>query len=149
MLDEIREFHFHVYFFQSNAEHRARAMALRERILQLNTSGYFTAVPLARINDEPRGPHPTGSYEVWVPCESFWRVYQFFLKERNGLSVLVHPLTRQEIADHTERAVWMGAPLPLDMAALQPLLPSIPKQHEELKLGYSAEEDNKQAALHV
>jgi hypothetical protein len=32
---------------------------------------------------------------------------------REGLDVLVHPLTHDSVADHTRFALWLGAPLPL------------------------------------
>ncbi|RSH85945.1 uncharacterized protein EHS24_004131 [Apiotrichum porosum] len=134
---EVKEFHFHVYFFQSNAESRAAALSLRDDILRLTAEGYFHAVPLATYNDVPRGPHPIGSYEVWCPRERFSRTYSYFATHRGKLSVLIHPLTRQEILDHTERAAWMGPSFTLDLSQLRTLLPSVPLQYPELGLGYS------------
>jgi DOPA 4,5-dioxygenase len=34
---------------------------------------------------------------------------------RQGLVVLIHPLTGDDLADHTEHAIWMGAVRPLDV----------------------------------
>lgn len=134
---EVKEYHFHVYFFQSNASHRAGALALRDEVLRLTAAGYFHAVPLATYNDVPRGPHPYGSYEVWCPRERFSRTYQWFIRNRGEYSVLLHPLTRQEVLDHTERAAWLGHSVPLDISNLRTLLPSVPLQYPELRLGYS------------
>lgn len=137
---EIKEFHFHVYFLQSNAESRAEAMALREDILRLRSEKYFWATPLETYNDVPRGPHVVGSYEVWCPRESFSRTYSYFVQHRGDLSVLIHPLTRREVLDHTDRAAWLGKPFPLDISALNPLLDRVPAQYPELGLGYSKKE---------
>jgi len=134
---EIKEFHFHIYFFQSNPTQRAAALALRDEVIRLREAGYFHAVPLATYNDAPRGPHPVGSYEVWCPREKFSRTYSFFARNRGELSVLVHPLTRREVLDHTVRAAWLGPPFPLDLANLRELLPQVPAQYPELGLGYS------------
>jgi DOPA 4,5-dioxygenase len=103
----------------------------------LREAGYFHAVPLATYNDVPRGPHPVGSYEVWCPRERFSRTYSFLATHRGELSVLIHPLTRREVLDHSERAAWLGKPFPLDLSALRELLPSVPLQYPELGLGYS------------
>jgi DOPA 4,5-dioxygenase len=32
---------------------------------------------------------------------------------RQGLNILIHPLTDDEVEDHTEHAVWLGAPVGL------------------------------------
>jgi hypothetical protein len=32
----------------------------------------------------------------------------------SGLTALVHPLTDDDLADHTSLALWIGGPLPLD-----------------------------------
>jgi DOPA 4,5-dioxygenase len=38
----------------------------------------------------------------------------------SGLTVLVHPLTLDDLADHTTLADWIGGPLALDMSVLDP-----------------------------
>lgn len=139
---EIKEFHFHVYFYQTNAASRAHALSLRDDILRLTKEGYFHAVPLETYNDVPRGPHPIGSYEVWCPKERFSRTYSYFAMNRRELSVLVHPLTREEVKDHSERAVWMGQSFGLDLSRLTPVLDKVPLQYPELGLGYSRKRDD-------
>ena len=79
------EFHFHVYFFQENERSTADANRLREGIVDAVSKGEFVAVcygvddsvipgfnsteDVPPVNMGPRGPHPAGSYEVWVPHE--------------------------------------------------------------------------------
>ena len=51
------------------------------------------------------------------------------MQNRNGLSVLVHPLTDDSIRDHDEQELWLGEQLPLRLHRMQPgytpdLLPS-------------------------
>lgn len=134
---EIKEYHFHVYYYQTNATSRSKALALRDDILRLTREGYFHAVPLATFNDVPRGPHPIGSYEVWCPRERFSRTYSYFALNRGELSVLIHPLTREEVKDHSERAVWLGKSFGLDLSQLTEVLDEVPAQYPELGLGYS------------
>jgi aromatic ring-cleaving dioxygenase len=37
-----------------------------------------------------------------------------------GLTVLIHPLTDDDLADHTTLAEWIGELLPLDVSVLDP-----------------------------
>ncbi|KAI8927240.1 DOPA-like domain-containing protein [Entophlyctis helioformis] len=147
--EEIKEWHLHVYWHIQPSYHGSSSVSateqlaidFRNRILALNESGYFVAVPLKTVNREPRGPHPIGSYEVWVPAEHFARVYGWFVLNRpKELKVLLHPLTRHELLDHTERAVYLGGPaaLPLKLDELGDVLDHVPLQYPELGLGYSA-----------
>ncbi|GBC02338.1 hypothetical protein RclHR1_04580006 [Rhizophagus clarus] len=136
--EEIKEFHFHVYFLQDNEQNCASALALREKILELVKEGFFHPVPLDTVNHSPRGPHSIGSYEVWCPKEHFSRVYSWFALHHGVHSVLIHPLTREERLDHSDRAAWMGKPVPLDLSKISAHLDEIPLQYPELGLGYSA-----------
>jgi aromatic ring-cleaving dioxygenase len=38
----------------------------------------------------------------------------------SGLRALVHPLTDDDLADHTSLAPWIGEPIDLDMSVLDP-----------------------------
>ncbi|KAF5318125.1 hypothetical protein D9619_012197 [Psilocybe cf. subviscida] len=154
---EIKEWHFHIYFHQTNqAEHQA-ALRLRDAVLRLRRDGAFVAVPLYRVNTAPIGPHPVGSYEIWVPSECFSSVYSYLLLNRNNLSILVHPLTKEPrksvhflstnffalttystSRDHDIRATWMGNPYPLDLSTLPNRADELPVQYTSLKLGYTA-----------
>ena len=41
--------------------------------------------------------------------------------KESGLTALVHPLTDDDLADHTTLGKWLGgAPLPLDLSVLDP-----------------------------
>ena len=40
--------------------------------------------------------------------------------EASGLTALVHPLTDDDLADHTTLAHWIGEPLALDLTTLDP-----------------------------
>ncbi|ORX52446.1 hypothetical protein DM01DRAFT_1323632 [Hesseltinella vesiculosa] len=135
--EEILEWHFHIYFFQHNEQQKTAALHLRQRILDLVSEGYFKVVPLQRVNFDPIGPHPIGSYEVWAPVEHFARAYSFFTLNRGELSILIHPLTTLPRIDHSTRVSWLGAPFPIDLSAL-PLTDDSPLgQYPKLKLGYS------------
>ncbi|KAH8100274.1 DOPA-like domain-containing protein [Cristinia sonorae] len=95
---EIKEWHFHIYFHQRNADEHHAALELRDAVLRLRRDGAFVAVPLFRVNVDPIGPHPVGSYEIWCPSESFASVFSYLCMNRGNLSILVHPLTTEQRA---------------------------------------------------
>ncbi|KAF8954968.1 DOPA-like domain-containing protein [Flammula alnicola] len=135
---EIKEWHFHIYFHQNNADEHAAALQLRDAVLRLRRDGAFVAVPLFRVNTAPIGPHPVGSYEIWGPSETFASVFSYLCMHRGDLSILVHPLTREQRKDHEIRNAWIGPSFPLDLSTLPLRSDEIPLQYPSLKLGYSA-----------
>lgn len=42
---------------------------------------------------------------------------------RGTLVVFVHPITGQDLIDHRDRALWMGAVRPLDLSVLSEISP--------------------------
>ncbi|KAF9315104.1 hypothetical protein BG003_003476 [Podila horticola] len=141
---EVKEYHFHLYYFENNAKSRASAIAIRSKLGELVDQGYVTAVPQTihgGVFPGPTGPHVIGSFEVWCPIEGFARAFSWFTLNRGNHSVLVHPLTKEQLLDHTTRAVWMGQSLPLDFEIFkQDVLDHYPVEYPELGLGYSAKD---------
>ena len=90
-----------------------------------------------KFNTEPIGPHPVGSFEVWVPREFLPNMLTLMMYKRGSLSVLIHPLGHTEIRDHTSDAMWLGPSFPLDLTPLDTSGGDDP-QYPELGLGYSA-----------
>ena len=70
-------------------------------------------------HDEPVGPHPVAMYQVAFAIEEFSRLVPWLMLNRDGLNVLVHPLSGDSVADHTRFALWLGAPLPLRLEVLR------------------------------
>ena len=99
--------------------------------------GFKSTDDVPPINHQPRGPHPIGSFETWVPKEYFSEVMSFFMQRRNKMSIMIHPLTRYEVVDHTQRVMWLGPSLPLDVSVLTEDIGEAPLQYPELGLGYS------------
>ncbi|CAO3594187.1 unnamed protein product [Absidia cylindrospora] len=120
-----------------NNEQKQAALTLRNRVLSLVKDGFFKVVPLYRVNYQPIGPHPVGSYEVWCPTEYFARAFSFFTLNRGELSILIHPLTTLPLVDHSSRATWIGPSFPLVYSALSGEEDGPLGQYPKLKLGYS------------
>lgn len=105
----IESYHAHVYFA---AESRERAQALREAI-----DARFD-VDMGRFHERNVGPHPRWSYQVAFRPELFAEIVPWLALNRGDLAVLVHPNTGDALEDHRDRAIWLGAKLDLDLAAL-------------------------------
>ncbi|KAF8626304.1 hypothetical protein AX15_004974 [Amanita polypyramis BW_CC] len=135
---EIKEWHFHIYFLLGNPEQQQAALDLRNAVLNLRRDGAFIAVPFFRVNAGPMGPHPVGSYEIWVPSESFSSVFSYLCLNRGPLSILIHPLTREQRKDHEIRNAWIGPSFPLNLIAVPVLSDKTPLQYSSLKVGYSS-----------
>ena len=83
---KIDGYHAHVYY---DAGTRPRAERLRDEIAA--TLG----VEVRALSDEPRGPHPVPQFRFTFTAAQFENVVPWLMLHREGLDVLVHPLTRQ------------------------------------------------------
>lgn len=106
----VKGYHAHVYYDGASKERAAR---LRERLAQR------FSVTLGRWHDAPVGPHPHASYQVAFAPPLFGDLVPWLALNRDGLTVLVHPETGDEVADHTAHAMWMGEMPALDLSALR------------------------------
>jgi aromatic ring-cleaving dioxygenase len=108
---QVKGYHAHVY---NDWATRQVAAQLRETI-----GGKF-AVELSPLRDEPRGPHPNSQFNVIFKTEQFQNVVPWLMLNREGLDVLVHPLTASSYDDHSRHALWLGTPVPLKLDTLRP-----------------------------
>lgn len=105
----IRGWHAHVYFDAATLEQaRALCSAAAERF----------AVTMGRLHQRPVGPHPQWSCQLAFRAEALAAVLPWLLLNRDGLTVLLHPLSGEPLADHRDRALWLGAAQPLDLSML-------------------------------
>lgn len=108
---DITEFHAHVYF---NTDEREKAETLREAL------GARFSVKVGAWHEKPVGPHTQPMYEVAFARDQFGPLVTWLMLNRDGLSILVHPLTGDPVADHTKTPLWLGEPQPLDIDCLRP-----------------------------
>jgi len=108
---EIKGYHAHVYY---NAATRGTAERLRDTII-----GRFAVQPGA-FSDEPRGPHPISQFNVIFQTAEFPTIVPWLMLNREGLDVLIHPLTESSYDDHSKNALWMGTPVPMRLDILRP-----------------------------
>ncbi len=107
---EATGYHAHVYF---DAASRPVAERLRETIISR------FAVKPGGFSDSPVGPHPVPQFNVMFQIDEFPRIVPWLMLHREGLNVLVHPLTEDMVDDHTVYAMWLGSPVDLKIDTLQ------------------------------
>jgi len=106
----ITGFHVHVYF---DPPTRTTALAVRDGLAERFD------VELGRIHDRPMGPHPKSMYQVKFAPGEFSALVQWLMLNHAGLDVLIHPQTGDDVADHTEQALWLGEKLALNIEVLR------------------------------
>ena len=109
--DDDAPYHAHIYFTE---DQRDAAEDLRTR---------FKAGPnilfVGTMTAGKAGPHPIPQYEVHFLKSSLDEVVERI--RGSGLRALVHPLTDDDLADHTILGEWIGGePLELDLTTLDP-----------------------------
>jgi DOPA 4,5-dioxygenase len=107
---ERQPYHAHIYY-----EPGERPAA--NRLLQRLAQAQFVLFA-GELRDEPVGPHPKAQFEVHFREDAVAQVVA--LIKETGLTALVHPLTDDDLADHTTLGQWIGRPLPLDLSVLDP-----------------------------
>lgn len=103
----VQGYHAHVYF---DAQSLEQAQALCEAAVD------EFGVQMGRVHQRPVGPHPDWSCQLAFEHAQLADVTLWLALNRKGLVVFLHPLTGDELRDHTEHAIWMGAVRPLNLS---------------------------------
>ncbi|NBA96994.1 DOPA 4,5-dioxygenase family protein [Pseudomonas sp. R5(2019)] len=106
-MQRIKGYHAHVYF-DANTIDQARALC--------KEASRLFDVQMGRVHQKPVGPHPDWSCQLAFAPELVGLVLPWLALYRNGLVIFMHPLTGDELADHRDHAIWMGAVRPLDLS---------------------------------
>ena len=109
-------YHAHIYY---SAEERPSAEALRDEFQsRVEVDDERRVLFVGQMTDGGVGPHPIPQYEIHFLESSLPTVVEAI--ENAGLRALVHPLTDDDLADHTTLASWIGEPVDLDLTVLDP-----------------------------
>ena len=106
----IKGYHAHVYFDESTFE---QAKALCEE------AGKLFQVTVGRMHRQPIGPHPSWSCQLAFSRNEYTDLLTWLALNRNGLTILIHPLSGNDLKDHTDYASWMGEPQALNLDVLK------------------------------
>lgn len=105
----IRGYHAHVYFDASTIDH-ARALC--------EAAAAKFPIKMGRVHEKPVGPHPDWSCQLAFKAELFGEIIPWLNMRRGGLVLFIHPISDNDLVDHRDRAMWMGAIRPLDLSIL-------------------------------
>ncbi len=100
-------YHAHVYFDETSLEF-ATALCKKSKAL--------FPVKMGRVHQRNVGPHPRWSCQLSFDAEAFDTFIPWMDEHRDGLSVLVHGLSGNDLADHTDHAYWLGDARELDLS---------------------------------
>jgi len=103
-------YHAHVYFSEQT---RPVAERLAHRLNE-----QFD-VEIGQFSGDRVGPHPIPQFQMIFKNEQFAAVVPWLMLNRDGLDILLHPLTDDMVDDHTVYATWLGKPIDLVLDHMQ------------------------------
>ena len=99
-------YHAHIYFGPETVD-QARALC--------ESAGELFDVTIGRVHKKLVGPHPHWSCQIAFDSSKFDALIEWLEQNRNGLNILVHGLTGDDLEDHTTHASWLGNPSALNL----------------------------------
>jgi len=107
---ELHGYHAHIYYGDDSR------LAIADKVC--NDLAARFPVELGN-NNGIAGPHPIAQRQVIFRTSAFAEVVPWLMFNRQGLDILIHPLSDDEFDDHTADALWLGNPVPLKLQILQ------------------------------
>jgi len=101
-----KAYHAHVYFDETTL---VRASEL------FHEAGAMFGVKVGRVHQKVIAPHTRWSCQITFGQRDFQALVPWLDEHRKGLSILIHGLTGDELADHTDYAYWLGDRVALDL----------------------------------
>lgn len=101
-------YHAHVYYVLEQIE---QAQLLRQKML-VELPGVEGIGPTRRT---AIGPHPVPMFEAWFKNDQLDPVLRWLMQNRSDFSVMIHPLSGDDLADHKNHSLWLGQVLKLNL----------------------------------
>ena len=109
-------YHAHIYYA---AHERPLAENLRVKLRSPRPDDPLSGLLfVGELRDHKAGPHIASQFEIHFDQRLLPLVEAELT--RSGLRVLIHPLTLDELGDHTYLGRWIGQPVELDLTVLDP-----------------------------
>lgn len=103
---KFEKYHFHIYFESTDL---SKFQDLVKDLEQIDHLG------IGKIWNRPVGPHPVCSCQITVFPNYFQEMLEWFLQNRQGLSVFTHAVSGDDLKDHTDYVMWIGEPYKLNL----------------------------------
>ncbi|HEX3882635.1 MAG TPA: DOPA 4,5-dioxygenase family protein [Stellaceae bacterium] len=107
---QIYGYHAHVYY-------DADTLPAAERLHQGLSANF--PIEMGQFSGAEVGPHPVPQFQIIFTVAQFQDVVPWLMVHREGLDILVHPLTDDMVDDHSVYALWLGAPIALKLHTMQ------------------------------
>ena len=101
-----KAYHAHIYFNEQSKR-------VAKRLCQETEANFSFRV--GRFHEKLIGPHPCWSCQITFGTRDFEDFIPWLDARRQGLTVLIHALTGNDLKDHTEFAYWLGQPVKLNL----------------------------------
>ena len=111
-IGKINGYHAHIYY---EADTREIAASTRDAL----EARFKGAICLGRWHDKKVGPHTRSMYQVAFDCKLFSEIVPWLAFNRGGLAILIHPVSGNSLADHTDHAIWMGEVLTINRSIFE------------------------------
>lgn len=109
-------YHAHIYY---SASERPLAANLQGKLRMQRPADPLSELHfVGELRDHKAGPHITSQFEIHFDAQLL--PYVEAELTRSGLRVLIHPLTLDDLGDHTYLGRWIGQPVELDLTVLDP-----------------------------
>ena len=106
-VNDYQHYHAHVYFDADSIDFA--------RDLCTKASENFS-LKMGRVHEKPVGPHTMWSCQLLFKNKDFDALIPWLDDNRDGLTVFVHPLTGDDLKDHTDLASWLGDEVALNLS---------------------------------
>lgn len=99
-------YHAHVYFDADSVEFASSIC---------HQAGERFDLQVGQVHQKLVGPHPRWSCQLAFGKDQFDQLIPWLEEKRDDLTVFVHALTGNDLADHTTHASWLGESVPLNL----------------------------------
>ena len=101
-----KAYHAHVYFDEATK-------VLAKKLCDSSARDF--GLHVGRFHEKLVGPHPSWSCQISFGAKDFDAYISWLEANRESLTVFVHPLTGDDLKDHTVFAYWLGREVALDL----------------------------------
>ena len=107
---QLNGYHAHVYYSTETKSVAQRLAAAIGENFNVKSGGF---------RDGPVGPHPVANLQIIFTADDFHKFVPWLMLNREGLDILIHPLTDDSVDDHSIYAMWLGTPVALKLDTLR------------------------------
>src|SRR5271165_7113294 len=95
---QLKGYHAHVYYDTETKPVAQRLAAAIDDKFRVKFGGF---------SDGPVGPHPVANLQIIFTADEFQNLVPWLMLNREGLDILIHPLSDDSVDDHSINAMWL------------------------------------------